>query len=69
MVNATYGTLVTCDEPMKQFLRHLDEQHAPNRFIICDLDETHVLVHTWALDLIREELEKLYEENHYVAIS
>lgn len=64
MVNATAGLLVSCDIPVKEFLLWLDEsQH--NKFIIMDLDETHLFVQESALPFLQEELNKLYEENQY----
>lgn len=62
------GVLVACDIPIKQFLLWLDEQQdngAGTRFIIADLDDTHVFVKHDAVSLIRRELDKLFEENQY----
>lgn len=64
MVNGTTGLLVTCDIPVKEFLHWLDEQQA-DKFIITDLDETHLFVHERSLPFIQEELNKLYEVNQY----
>jgi TFIIH basal transcription factor complex TTD-A subunit len=45
MVNVTKGVLVECDPAMKQFLLYLDETHKlGSRFIIQDLDETHLFI-------------------------
>jgi TFIIH basal transcription factor complex TTD-A subunit len=45
MVNVTKGVLVECDPAMKQFLLHLDETlKLGSRFIIQDLDETHLFI-------------------------
>lgn len=64
MVNAVDGLLISCDVPAKEFLVWLDENQ-PTRFIITDLDETHLFVKEQALPFIQEELNKLYEENQY----
>jgi len=40
MVNLLRGVFITCDIPMKQFILKLDEDQAPNRFVIANLDET-----------------------------
>lgn len=64
MVSATSGTLVTCDIPVKEFLIWLDEGQA-SKFIIVDLDETHLFIHTRAVQFVKDELNKLYEENQY----
>lgn len=67
MVNATAGVLVTCDIPVKEFLLWLDEsQH--RKFIVMDLDETHLFVQEGSVEFLQEELNKLYEENQYTFI-
>jgi TFIIH basal transcription factor complex TTD-A subunit len=67
MVASEPGVLVSCDIPVKQFLLWLDEQQdaGGTRFIITDLDDTHVFVKSDAVTLIRQELNRLYEENQY----
>lgn len=54
---------------MKQILLQLDE-NAPQglRFIVQDLDDTHLLVSADALDRVKEELEAELEKNSYVNI-
>lgn len=64
MVNATTGLLVTCDIPVKVFLRWLDDQQT-EKFIITDLDETHLFVQERSLPFLQDELNKLYEVNQY----
>lgn len=64
MVSAVQGVLVTCDIPVKEFLVFLDENQ-PTRFIINDLDETHLFVRTSCVSYLEKELDKLYEENQY----
>ena len=45
MVNVTKGVMVECDPAMKQFLLYLDETlKLGSRFIIQDLDETHLFI-------------------------
>ncbi len=65
MPEAKNGLLVSCDIPVKEFLKWLDENQTTNKFIIADLDATHLFVAEPALPFIREELNKLYEENQY----
>lgn len=67
MVNATAGLLISCDVPVKEFLLHLDEGQM-TKFIITDLDETHLFVKESAVEMIKIELNKLYEENQYTFI-
>lgn len=64
MVSALHGLLVTCDVPVKEFLLWLDSQQI-DKFIISDLDETHLFVQERSLSFLQAELNKLYEENQY----
>lgn len=64
MVSTLSGLLVTCDIPVKEFLLWLDSQQA-DKFIISDLDETHLFVRERSLPFLQAELNKLYEENQY----
>ncbi|BGP42185.1 hypothetical protein JCM10449v2_006190 [Rhodotorula kratochvilovae] len=66
MVKATRGVLVTCDPAVKQILLQLDEESGrTKRFLIADLDETHVLIVPDAVERVREELELALEANHW----
>lgn len=69
MVEATHGVLVTCDIPVKQFLLKLDNDRAPDRFIVAKLDDTHLFIHAWAVDMIKDQLERLFAENQYESLS
>lgn len=64
MVSATSGLLITCDIPVKEFLLWLDERQL-DKFIITDLDETHLFVREGCREFLEDELNKLYEENQY----
>lgn len=64
MVNGTPGVLVTCDIPVKEFLLFLDENQG-QKFIITDLDSTHLFIRENAVPFVKEELNKLYEVNQY----
>jgi hypothetical protein len=45
MVSAVHGTLLECDIPTKVFILHLNDEQLPSeRFVIQDLDATHLLV-------------------------
>lgn len=58
------GTLITCDAPVKQIISALNDQfQGPQRFVIEDLDETHVFIKSDRLTWLREELEKELEKN------
>lgn len=61
---------MTCSDPaVKQILLQLDE-NSPNglRFIIQDLDDTHLLISADAVDRVKEDLEAELEKNSYVNI-
>ncbi|XP_023323227.1 general transcription factor IIH subunit 5-like [Eurytemora carolleeae] len=58
MVNVTKGVLVECDPAMKQFLLHLDETlKLGSRFIIQDLDETHVFVSSDVVEQLKAHID------------
>jgi len=58
MVNVTKGILVECDPAMKQFLLHLDETEAFGRkFVIQDLDETHLFISADILDTLQNKID------------
>ncbi|CAG0898506.1 unnamed protein product [Cyprideis torosa] len=63
MVNVVKGILVTCDPPMRHFLLHLDEtQTFGFRFVLQDLDETHLFVSEEALPLIQSKVDELLDK-------
>lgn len=58
------GFLLTCDPATKQFIRHLDEKKtAEKKFIIEDLDSTHLLVKEKARDEILRKVEEWMDSN------
>ncbi|XP_046632032.1 general transcription factor IIH subunit 5-like [Daphnia pulicaria] len=62
MVNVTKGILVECDAAMKQLLLHLDETHAlGNKFIVQDLDETHVFIAPEYLEVLQSRIDDLMD--------
>lgn len=57
------GILVECDPAMKQFLLHLDETEAlGKKFVIQDLDETHLFVAVEILPILRERIDDLMDK-------
>lgn len=63
MVNVTKGILVQCDPAMKQFLLHLDEKLIlGSRFVIQDLDETHLFISPDILELLQERIDDLMDK-------
>ncbi|KAL7421648.1 hypothetical protein Q5752_003417 [Cryptotrichosporon argae] len=66
-VKASTGTLITCDSAAKQIILHLDGQReGPGKFVLRDIDDTHVLVKTVFLAEIKELLQEELEKNTYV---
>ncbi|SPO45640.1 related to TFB5 - component of general transcription and DNA repair factor TFIIH [Moesziomyces antarcticus] len=61
-MKAYKGMLLTCDAAVKQLILSLDER---NRFIIMDLDDTHLLISPERIDWLRSELELELEKNTY----
>ena len=67
MVSAVHGTLIECDVPTKVFILHLNDEQLPSeRFVIQDLDETHLLVQPHRVELVRAEVKKFQERSQYV---
>ena len=63
MVNVTKGIMVECDPAMKQFLLHLDEKFTlGSRFIIQDLDETHLFIAPEVLDMLKNQIDELMDK-------
>ncbi|KAM0756215.1 nucleotide excision repair TFIIH subunit [Meredithblackwellia eburnea MCA 4105] len=67
MVKATKGVLVTCDPAVKQILLQLDET-GNERFIIQELDDTHVLISADSVERIKEDLQIELEKNNYTQV-
>lgn len=63
MVYVMKGILVECDASMKQFLLHLDETNAfRKKFIIEDLDETHLFIAAEMLEVLQNRIDDLMDE-------
>ena len=57
------GILVECDPAMKQFLLHLDESEAFGRkFVIQDLDETHLFISSEILPVLQDRIDDLMDK-------
>lgn len=58
--------LVPSDPAMKQFLLYLDESNAlGKKFIIQDLDETHVFVLAEMVNFLQERVGELMDQNSF----
>jgi TFIIH basal transcription factor complex TTD-A subunit len=61
--------LVTCDIPTKQYIQYLNEQEPPDKkFILQDLDTTHLLIELKARDKIERKVEDWLDENIFSAV-
>ncbi|KAE8601802.1 hypothetical protein XENTR_v10013801 [Xenopus tropicalis] len=66
MVNVLKGVLVECDPAMKQFLLYLDETNAlGKKFIIQDLDDTHVFILAEVVAILQEKVGELMDQNSF----
>ncbi|WWC65094.1 uncharacterized protein I303_107708 [Kwoniella dejecticola CBS 10117] len=66
-VKITSGVLVTCDSAAKQILLHLDSSRdGPYKFMIRDVDETHMIIKREYVEEIKELLQDELEKNTYV---
>ncbi|KAM9779171.1 general transcription factor IIH subunit 5 [Syngnathus typhle] len=66
MVNVHKGVLVECDPAMKQFLLYLDETNAfGKKFILKDLDDTHVFILVEVVQTLQERVGKLIDQNSF----
>mmetsp|Transcript_17397 Transcript_17397/g.23988 ORF Transcript_17397/g.23988 Transcript_17397/m.23988 type:complete len:115 (-) Transcript_17397:66-410(-) len=58
------GFLVTCDPPVKQFIKCMnDEKSVDKKFIIEDLDATHLLIEGKARKEILRKVEEWMDDN------
>lgn len=67
MVNVAKGVLLKCsDAAIKQFIKHLDESSALGmKFIIHDLDDTHLFVQGDVTRSLQMKLDELMARNSY----
>ncbi|XP_035304054.1 general transcription factor IIH subunit 5-like [Cricetulus griseus] len=66
VVNVLRGVLIECDPAMKQFLLYLDESNAlGKKFIIQDIDDTHVFVIAKLVNVLQERVRELMDQNAF----
>jgi len=66
MVNVVKGVLLKCDPPMKQYLLHLDQKNLlGQRFILQDLDETHLFILGEFIEQIQDRIDQLMDTNSF----
>ena len=63
------GYLLTCDPPAKQFIKHLNEtKRTDKRFIVEDLDATHLLIKESAKEEVLRKVEAWMDENVFTNV-
>lgn len=63
------GYLITCDAPIKQYIQHLNElKPVDKRFILEDLDATHLLVSHKVKEEILRKVEEFQDSNVFSAV-
>ncbi|KAJ2558980.1 hypothetical protein EV175_000553 [Coemansia sp. RSA 1933] len=62
MVKAVKGVFVECDPATREVLLKLNEK---DKFIIEDLDNTHLFINSTHLDRVKWALDELMNENYY----
>ena len=62
-INKNWGIMVECDLAMKQFLLHLDEKFPLwSKFIIQDLDDSHLFISADVLDMLKPQIVDLMDK-------
>jgi TFIIH basal transcription factor complex TTD-A subunit len=63
------GYLISCDVPTKQYIQHLNElKPVDKKFILEDLDATHLLVKKKVREEIERKVEAWMDENVFSAV-
>lgn len=66
MVNVIKGVLAECDPAMKQFLLQLDDKNTlGKKFIIQDLDDTHLFISADILETLKSQINDLMNKLTY----
>lgn len=66
MPNAIHGSLITCDEPIKTYIEHVNEQlPVEQRFIISSLDRTHLLIQPERKFFVQTKVEQFINSNQF----
>lgn len=66
---ASAGYLISCDIPTRQYIRYLNKEKAVDKkFIIEDLDDTHLLIKSKAREEVERKVEAWMDENVFSAV-
>ncbi|GBG91092.1 hypothetical protein CBR_g51826 [Chara braunii] len=65
-ISAIKGVIIECDIPMKQYILRMNSE-MPNsqKFVLRDLDDTHLFVQANMVTLIKRKVEEFMESNTY----
>lgn len=70
MVQIQTGIVVTCDPQMKQFLLHLDDTKAlGQKFVLQDLDSTHLLISADIIELLKSKIDDLMDQFSFIEVN
>lgn len=56
------GSLIKCTKSNKMFIEYLDSK-SKEKFIICDLDETHLVIKDEYVEEIKKQIYAMQDEN------
>ncbi len=62
------GALISCDTPTRQYILHLNNEKAEeDRFVVNELDDTHLFVRSNAVAWIEQRVKEHLERQVYTA--
>uniref|UniRef100_A0A8C4FG14 General transcription and DNA repair factor IIH subunit TFB5 n=1 Tax=Catagonus wagneri TaxID=51154 RepID=A0A8C4FG14_9CETA len=66
MVSVLKGVPIECDPAMRQFLLYMSESSAlGKKFILQDIDDTHVFVISELVNVLQERVGELVDQNAF----
>lgn len=64
------GYLLTCDPQVREFIKHMNEgKNVDKKFILEELDSTHLLIHGSARNEINTKVDEWMDENVFTNIN
>ena len=66
MARTLKGTLIECDPSIKTMILDIDNKmDERNKFVMSDLDETHLLIDSQSVQRVQDMIQQIIEENTY----
>lgn len=70
MSTSTKGVLVVCEGAMREYIKYIEEQElnasgGGSSFVISELDERHIMVKEYAVELIKKRVDELQAKNTF----